>query len=260
MPHKPNLQGRCWVGKKKRQSKKKNPIKELICATSKRRLVWWGKLKVLFHSWFVIQKSLWICSKTFPAHWPNLLSCLQPSQHHRSWAEHLPGGDEPRCFFIPDNRANRPSKKTETRIVWFFNAVWRVGLFSRYSIFSGQTDFLNTKAECNVCTGIFLTLLFFSSPPPPLWGSCWAIDFLWLAQRVLIIAHFLPGISWKQLSDKCAFRQCYLSRSSLPAPALSSSPIPDDFSAAKKSTAPANLRPSSQRFCFPTASGLFNLT
>lgn len=84
----------------------------------------------------------------------------------------------------------------------------------RYSIFLDQTDF-GVQKQNEKSPWVF----FFSPCPPPFFffkGSCWAIDFLWLAHLVLIIAHFLPGISRKQLSDKFLFRWCYLATASCP--------------------------------------------
>lgn len=92
---------------------------------------------------------------------------------------------------------------------------WRLECCLLHQIFNflRSNRFWSPKTEWKVSKGI---LLFSLLPSFFFKSSCWAIDFLWLAHLVLIIARFLPGISRKQLSDKFLFRWCYLATASCP--------------------------------------------
>lgn len=134
-------------------------------------------------------------------------SLSSASPHHHLL---IPGGGKNPNTLLEETRPDAlsfwRSRQTDTHAA-AFTGDERAVLFISYSTFLDQTGF-----------GIQCLHGYFSSPltpcplPRPLFfkGSRWAIDFLWLAHLVLIIAHFLPGISWEQLSDKLVFRQCYL--------------------------------------------------
>lgn len=128
------------------------------------------------------------------------LNTASPHHHLLIPENHHTGREEAWCFIILEKRC---SLKVETGGC----------LLHQIFDFLRSNRFWCPKAEWKISTGILL----FSLPPSFFFkGSCWAIDFLWLAHLVLIIAHFLPGISRKQLSDKFLFRWCYLATASCP--------------------------------------------
>lgn len=239
-------------GEKRQSDWKKEKCSKRACLRLQENTGGTRQIYVIFCSWFLSRKSslkIFTPSALTPAANLSSGSPTPPLLKKTTITKKKKRQDEPGHFFIPAKRENRPFQNTAIHIVQFFHGLWRAAPFIRCSIFLGPSRFWSTKAEWNVCT-------YFSNTLPHFFfffkGSCWAIDFLWLAHIVLIIAHFLPGISWKQLSDKFFFRRCYLATAhflphqqqrarSAPHPFETISPLQ------KKSTEAADLRPSPPR-------------